>query len=1687
GAALALAAAGGDTTAYVVYTSGSTGRPKGVEIPHRGVTRLVRTSRYLDLGPEDRVAHASTVSFDAATFEIWGPLLNGGALVVLDPETILSPRRLLETVRRHGVTVQFITTALLHQIVRENPELLEQQRAILFGGERCEPRRVRNALDVAKGELLHVYGPTECTTFATWFRVEEVVDETPVPIGGPVGNTSAFVVDPFGRMCLPGTVGELWLGGDGLARGYLGMPARTAEVFVPNPFAATPGERLYRTGDLVRLLPGGDYDFVGRLDHQVKIRGFRIEPGEIEATLSSHPQVANAVVLPHRMPDGGLQLVAFAEAAPDTVDSAALRLHAAETLPDFMIPAAFLVLDQLPVTTNGKIDRRILAARAPAAFDAIEDEHTAPRDPLEAQLAELWAEVLHTEAVSVTTDFFQLGGHSLLAIRLLARIRDQLGVELPMGTLFQAPTVAAMAEHVRAAMADHVGSTQDEGDAGPRPGDGGDAPPPSFAQQRLWFLAQWSPESAVYNVPMALRLRPADGTELDVSALERSLGAILERHSTLRSRFSNRAGEPVLHLDPPAAVEIPVVDLRGFADGDAENALGAQIEAATHEPFDLAAGPLLRAHAWRLPDGYVLLVSCHHIVTDGWSVGILQRELAHLYTAFAAGDTPALEPLGVQYGDFAAWQRRWLAGEELERQLEHWRSTLDGAAVLELPTDRPRPAAARHRGHTLKRTLPPGRLAAVEALAKAEGLTPFMVLLAAWGALLGRIAGQTDLCVGTPVAGRRHTAVEGLVGFFVNMLVVRIDLGRRPTFRELLERVRRRTLGAFDHQDLPFEKLVEALHPDRDPARHPIFQTAFQLEDGWAPDPFGAFAAESLDLGIEAAKFDLNVVAVRSGDDLTLWSVHDTDLFEDATVLSWLDAFDVLLGAALGTPDRPLHDLPLLGPNAADLVLGDWNDTAVPYPREASLGDLMAEVAQGAPERTALIQGAERLTYGELLSGADRIARTLRRLGVGTEVRVALCLERSPRSIVATLGVLRAGGAYVPLDPGYPRERLAMLLGVVGADVLVTDGASRGSLPEDLPAGLAVVDLDQLDAEPEEGRGEPLPPTLGGDALAYVMFTSGSTGVPKGVAATHRGVIRLVKGNDFAGLGPEETWLHFAPTSFDAATLELYGPLLNGGSLVVAPPGRAGLDEIAQVAADGGVTSLWLTTGLFHQMVDAGRLPTMPRLRQVLTGGDVLDAERARTALRQLPKGARFVNAYGPTENTTFSTCWSTDDPEAIPTKTPIGIPIRNSRVWIVDDRFEPLPPGIPGELLTSGDGVARGYLGRPALTAERFVPDPFSTEPGSRAYRSGDRVAWRPDGDLAFFGRADFQVKVRGFRIEPGEVESVLRRHPDLRQAAVVAQGDPTGGKRLVAFYVPKAGGAAPGRDDLVAHLRASLPEHMVPAGFAELEGLPLDPNGKVNRKALSAMDVDTGGSGGGDEPPATPMEEMLATLWSDLLGVDTVGRHDDFFALGGHSLLATRLLARVADRLGVDLPLRDLFAAPILSELAAQLDGARSDGGLASVPGPQRGEGTADGDALSFAQQRMWFLAQWNPTSPVYNVPTALRLRGPLDLDALGRSLNAIAERHRVLRTRFQNLAGEPTAVVDDALDLAPELEADLLQRPEEERLAAATARVRDEARTPFDLATQAPVRTRLVKLADDDHILVVTFHHIASDGES
>ncbi|WP_261703175.1 amino acid adenylation domain-containing protein [Streptomyces rhizosphaerihabitans] len=1622
--------------AYIIFTSGTTGRPKGVQVTHDNVVRLFTAGDPLfGFGPDDVWSMFHSFAFDFSVWEIWGALLHGGTVVIVPGEVAKDPQRFRALLRDERVTMLSQTPTAFAQLIAEESRNEDRLplRYVVFGGEALKFSDLAPWFEKygdSAPELVNMYGITEITVHATHRRVtQEDLGREGSLIGVPLPDLDILLLNEDLGPVPDGETGELVVTGPGVALGYLARPELTAERFVDVTAPDGRTVRGYRSGDLARRLPGGDLEYRGRRDEQVKIRGFRIELGDIETALTSLPAVGQAAVAVKDV-DGERELVGYVvpargDAHGDAPDEPMLRSRLSELLPAYMVPVAFVTMDELPMTVNGKLDRAALPKpdrRLPESSNGRGSRPTdgaAPRSLREELLCELFAQVLNRPSVNSDDDFFALGGHSLMAIRLVNRIRASVGLEVAVKDLFEARTPAALAA---------AGAT-DSSRPALRPRPRGSRSPLSYAQQRLWFLQQVHAGSPAYHIPHALHLTG----RVDTEALGAALRDVVLRHEVLRTVYPEQDGTPYQHILPPDELGTPLSVSHTTPDR-----LDTRVTNAARAAFDLAADLPLRAELFvQDEEKSVLLLVLHHIAGDGWSLEPLVGDLARAYTARLSGRAPDWEPLPVQYADYAGWQQELLGDEDapaarLSRQLGFWTEALrDSPEELDLPFDRPRPTAADFSGDLVGIDLDEDLHRAISQLARTTGTTVNMVLQAAVAGLLTRLGAGTDLPIGTAVAGRTDDALSNLVGFFVNSLVLRADTSGDPSFVELLQRIRAVSLAAFDNEDLPFERLVETLNPTRSAARHPLFQVMVASQNSM-PDDFGlpGLSVDARPVSGGTAKFDLsfkfderrdlegNVLGIGGGLEFS------TALFDRATAEAMVGRLVTLLRAACAEPGSRLSQADLLSGEERRL-LAEWNDTAQ---APAVLPDTAAMVERQAgltPDAVALVQRNTRWTYRELDERANQFAHRLGELGVSAESRVALCLSRGPEAVAAILGIWKAGAAYVPLDPEHPAERRSFMFADSGASVLLTETDLAGDF--DLPATAHVL---RVDSDERLRTAAPDRPAIVARAsgLAYIIYTSGSTGTPKSVMIEHRGVVsRLRDVVDRFRLTPGDISLQITALGFDPSVRELFAPLSVGATVALLPPegARDPRTVIGEVRTARPSVILFIVPSLLEAVLAEGADPAVfSCLRLVATGGEALRAPEAEALLESW--GCEVMNQYGPTENTMMS-CVHAVRPEDLRTRIPVGRPLSGTRVYVLDEHLNPVPPGVTGEVYLAGVGVGRGYLGRAGLTSAHFVADPFGP-PGERMYRSGDLARRLRDGSLDFIGRADGQVKLRGFRIELGEIEEVLAEHPAVSRAAVIVREDQPGDRRLAAYVVPAGDSPVPGPGELRDHLSGRLPDYMVPAAYVEMETLPLRGNGKLNRSLLPRPSL-TGTVG--SRAPRHPREEVMCGLFAEVLGVPHVGIDDDFFQLGGHSLLAARLISRVRTTLGLELSMRSFFEAPTVAGLAERA-GVDSGADALEVVLPLRTGGDLPplfcihpGGGLAWSYSS--FMKYVPPGMPFYGIQ-ARGLLHPDDMPATVEEMAAayVAEIRRIQPEGPYHLLGWSFGGIV-AFDMATRLQAD------------------------------------------------------------
>ncbi|MFC0215899.1 amino acid adenylation domain-containing protein [Paenibacillus chartarius] len=1628
---------------YVIYTSGTTGRPKGVMLEHKNLVNLLAFEfQKTNVSYNGKVLQYTTISFDVCYQEIFSTLLSGGTLHLIDNDTKRSVEKLTAYVTQEEIPVLFLPVSFLKFVFNEQ-EYVDMfpscVRHIITAGEQLVvPNRLRTYLRERGVTLHNHYGPSETHVVTTLtMSSEEDIAELPT-IGRPISNTSIHIVSNGLQLQPVGIVGELYIAGDSVGRGYIGNDELTAEKFTESPFRT--GERMYRTGDLARWLPDGEIEFLGRIDHQVKIRGHRIELGEIESRLLNHASVTEAAVLAYDDGKGGKYLCAYVAAA-EQLTAAELREHVLAALPDYMVPSYFIQLPKLPLTPNGKTDRRALPL--PEGGPNGGEAFVEPRNELERTLAAIWSDVLGVERVGIRDNFFTLGGHSLKAMMLVSRMNKQCETDVPLKVLFERPTIEALSAYMSGS----------DAEASAAPSSIPRAPvqqfyPVSSAQKRMFVLSQLSGVHTGYNIPGVFILEG----ELDLNRFQSAMEKLVDRHESLRTSFEVVNGEPVQRVHDKVPFSVTVVEATG---------LQVEPEALAERfirPFDLTSAPLFRAELVKLAGNrHLFMFDMHHIVADGVSLSIIIGEFTALYRG------EVLPQLRIQYKDYAVWQNGTLSSDELSKKEAYWLERFGGEVpLLDLPTDLPRPAVRSFAGHHQSLQLTPELSGQLERLAAKEGATLYMVLLAAYYGLLYKYTGQTDIIVGTPVAGRTHADLEPVVGMFVNTVALRAAPEGGKTFRQLLAEVKQEALQAFDYQDYPYETLLEKLNIPRDLSRNPLFDVLFMVQNmtpaGGEPD---GLELTPCTFGNPVSKFDLTMLAEPSETGITLGVEYCTALFREQTIERMLRHFAELLDAIVSAPDAPLAEIAILTESERRELLVSFNAIGAEFSANRSIPQLFDEQAARTPEALAVRMDDRRLSYGELQSESAQLAAVLRRAGVGAETIVGVIMERSVEMVVTILAILKAGGAYVPIDIDYPQERIRYIVQDSGAKLIVTRERERDQVAGLVGDGPQLIAYESVTAHAAaDAEDTPLPAVRPTD-LAYVIYTSGTTGMPKGTMLEHTGIANLqMYFREHYGIGPGDRIAQFASSSFDASVWEMFMALLTGASLHLVP--KDALNDYVSFEAFMNREEITVATlpPTFAVHLEPERLP---HVRRLITAGSATTRELVGRWLGR----AAYVNAYGPTETTICATaCEVTEQLLESPGSVPIGGPLPNTSVYIVNRDGQLQPVGVPGELCVGGVGLARGYLHRPELTAEKFVANPFVS--GERMYRTGDLARWLPDGHIEYMGRIDHQVKIRGYRIELGEIEASMLKHPELTEAIAIAHRDERGDAYLCAYYTAET---ALDAADLREHLSALLPSFMLPSHLIRLERMPLTSNGKIDRTALKKpAELGLDGSAAYEEP-RTPTERTLAEMWSELLGVPQVGRNDDFFRLGGHSLKAMSLVAKVVQSFGVKLELSALFERTTLAALASAIDGGDREPLPAIEPLPLQPH-----YEVSPAQRRMFIMHQYESGGTGYNMPGAMVVEGELDPDRLEDAFRAIIKRHEAFRTTFTTVGGEPVQVIHDDV-------------PFEMAFRDAGGRDIDtllrEFVQPFELEQAPLLRVGLIALDRSRHLLLIDMHHIVSDG--
>ncbi|MCJ0905033.1 amino acid adenylation domain-containing protein [Rhodococcus sp. ARC_M6] len=1647
--------------AYVIFTSGSTGRPKGVAVSHGAiVNQLEWMQAEYALSSADVYLQKTATTFDVSLWGFFMPLRVGATLVVASPDGHRDPGYLASVIDEQGVSVtDFVPTMLSTFSSLVDPGLLGSLRDVLVIGEALPVEAVREFSAVSSARVHNLYGPTEAAVSFTFADVTAAGSGSVVSIGVPEWNCRVFVLDSRLRPVPVGVAGELYLSGVQLARGYVGRPDLSADRFVASPFGV--GERMYRSGDLVRWSSDGDLEYIGRTDFQVKFRGQRIELGEIEAALVAHGSVLSAAVLVRGSVTGD-QLVGYVvPAVGASVDVSVLRGFVGERVPGYMVPAAVVVLDAFPLNSSGKLDRGLLPE---PVFEA--RVFRAPVSVVELVVASAFVGVLGVDRVGLDDDFFELGGNSLIATRVVMRIAEELDSAVPVRLLFEASTVQELAARLET----HVGE-------GTRlaltPQDRPEEIPLSLAQQRMWFLNRFDGSAGAYNMPFALRL----SGDLDLDAMRAAIRDVVARHETLRTVYPETDSGPVQVIEPVGYTPVEL-DIENVPEAEI---VGKLVELASTR-FDVTAEIPLRIRLFQVAaHEYVLAVVVHHIAADGSSTTPFARDLVMAYAARAQGTAPGWTPLDVQYADYSLWQREVLGSEDDDQsvaaeQIGYWSKALAGLPdQLDLPTDRLRPAAQSYRGGYLPFEIDAEIHQGLSALARAHGTTLFMVTHAAFAVLLARLSGTDDIAVGTPIAGRGERALDELIGMFVNTLVFRTHVDGGETFTELLARVRENDLQAFAHADIPFERLVEVLNPARSTARHPLYQVGFLFQNmEQASLELPGLTVKGLDIDNGVAQFDLQLIVGDNYDErgvakgISAVFSYAHDLFDESTVQSFADRFIAVLASVVADPSVVVGDIGLLDPLESNRVLHEWNATDHDTDSAATLVDLFDEQVAAHSDSIALVHGHESLTYAEFDDKVNRLARHLIGLGVGPESLVALGMRRSIDLVIGMYAVVKAGGGYVPIDPDHPADRTAYVLDMAAPVCVLSTERDAPSL-SDIDSVVVIDTLELSDVSGDPVRADERIAPLRAANTAYVIFTSGSTGKPKGVAVSHAAIVnQLLWKRDQYGLDQTDAMLLKTAATFDLSVWEFWSALTSGSRLVIADPdGHKDAEYMLALMAQEKVTTLHAVPSMLAMLHSAadGSLPQS--LKRVLAIGEALPAATA-SEFRKVSDAA-LVNLYGPTEAAVSVTAHNVDGRDI--TSVSIGAPEWNTQVYVLDERLHPVPVGVTGELYLAGMQLARGYHGRVDLTSERFVANTFG-EPGSRLYRTGDLVVWREDGELEYVDRADFQVKIRGYRIELGEIEAVLRNQPSVEAAVVVAKTDPRLGDRLVGYLVPPTD-ASIDLDAVKSELIRELPSYMVPSALMVLSELPLNINGKIDRKALPEPEFEATEF----RAPSNPVEEIVASVFAEVLGAPRVGLDDDFFELGGNSLIATQVVARLGQALDAQIPVRIIFEASTVGALASRVLEHAGSGSRAQLVQQDRPSQIP----LSLAQQRMWVLNRLDSSSAAYNIPVAIRMSGDLDVAALESAVSDLVARHEILRTFYPDQGDGPTQSIQSKSAVTVDM---AVLYVGEDTIAAEVAKVVGQG---FDVTTQVPLRVRLFQITPTEHVLIVVVHHISGDAFS
>jgi|GEM_PF-1049508 len=1643
-----------ESLAYVIYTSGSTGRPKGSLITHKNVVNLAYWhDSTFGINEDDRASQLAGVAFDAVVWEIWPYLLSGASVFPLERRLgQMLPEELAGWFEKNKITRAFVPTKLAEVFLGLDLSNLSI-KTLFTGGDRLSYVPKKHGFD-----LINNYGPTETAVVATSGNISAWAQSKGLlPIGRPISNVSIYILDDHLKPVPLGVAGEICISGAGVGKGYLNDPSKTSESFILNPFSNGNG-LIYKTGDLGRWLKDGSIDFIGRRDSQVEVRGYRVELGEIETALSEHDEIKECIVLDKTDDRGNTILIAFYVSEKE-MERETLLGFLRERLPHYMIPSRLVYLEELPMTPNGKADRDSLLKMVDLGTSI--EEYVAPRNETEQAIAEIWKEVLGVDRVCIYDNFFDLGGHSLMATQVVSRIKKELEVDITLRTMFEEPTI----EGICKVISDVERSEYPEIKRLSRQ----EYYEVSHAQKRLWYLDKIVPDSPFYNIFGAVML---EDVTLDLGILGEALQVVVNRHETLRTTIATVDGKPVQVIADSLEVDLPVTDISDIAFEEQDIKIREIIDEVGFKPFDLEKGPLFRVALAKLSDTrHAFVINMHHIIADGWSIGILAKEAMTNYTALLEGRSSPFEELDIQYKDFAYWQNELISNDAFKEQEAYWLDKLGGELpVLNLPADHPRPTVQTQNGTAQRIKIDLEQTHKLRELARSQDATLFMLLLSAFKVLLHKLTGQDDIIVGCPIAGRNNTAIESLIGFFVNVLPMRSDLSGNPKFSDFLQQIKQIALGAYANQDYPFDKLVEALNPVRDISRSPVFDVTFDVHEASA-NPFtdisiGGVSIKEITGNVRVAKFDMTITGYERSDGFIMDFEYNTDLFEQETVERIMKYYQGVIQTIIATPDVKVGDINILDKEEREKLLRRFNDTYRDFPKHECTHELFEKQAKIRPDKTALVFGDDKLTYAQLNEASNKFARYLRVNGVGRGTYVAIMVERSIDMLVGVLGILKAGGAYVPIESEYPKARIKYMLDEIEAPVVVVHDNLLNRLPE--YAG-KIFSMDQFwnDAETEDGSD--LENVNSPEDIAYVIYTSGSTGSPKGVMIPHISITRLVKNTNYADMTPNDRFLQASTFAFDAATLEFWGPLLNGGTLFLASSSDVlSPDSLAELLLTNDITILFLTTVLFNQLIDT-RPDSLTKLKRLLVGGEVNSVPHFRKCL-EYTRPECFASVYGPTENTTFSTYYDVDYVPNDATSIPIGYPIANSTLYILDEYLKPVPIGVPGEIYLGGYGLAQGYLNDPEKTANAFIPNPIPDVNEDRLYKTGDLGKWLPDGSVDFLGRIDTQVKIKGHRIELGEIESVLTGHREIKDSVVIVKEHQGGNRLLVAYYVaPKEISVS----NLRSFLKDRVPDYMIPHIFIMLDGFPLNSNGKVDKSALPEPK--------GLRPemetkyvaPRNATEQVIVDVWKEVIGVDKIGVYDNFFDLGGDSIISLQVVSRLNQK-GYNIQPRDILQYQCIADLAPAAD---------IVPTLKVDQGPVVGTSPLTPIQR-WFFEQDLENRSHFNQGVLFRSEIGVKEEALRKSLQILINHHDVLRMRFKKDGdsymqefmplGEAVSLV--VKDLSEELNKD---KALEEEIS--------ELQRGLDIEEGPVFRVGLYHTGDDRNYLLLVGHHLVVDGVS